>query len=342
MVIEEVRRARELRNKHSEHKPVILPIRVNLPKNFSLDYDLGSYLNPIQHQEWKSSDDTSVILEEILNLLSSGKVPTLEEPCGEVPTIVDLQENKIPATQLIPRRRVVSILAGLVCFIAVFYVVTNNHNAVKDINKCMTTNENNISNNISNIDKKYVDEQEEKYRNQGRTFFAEQEYKKVIEAYENSYTLAQENGNTQGLIESLYYLGHAYKALNQDTKAQECFEKGKEKLVNSKKYSGYFTQGQASFSDEQHKGYPTISGEEFDPDLLTAGHSKLPLGTIVRVTNSKTGDSVVVRINDNGPNPTTGLIINLSESAALEIQMKVEGIIPVTLEAADFLTELDT
>ena len=61
------------------------------------------------------------------------------------------------------------------------------------------------------------------------------------------------------------------------------------------------------------------------------------MGTMVRVKNLKTGDSVVVRINDNGPNPTTGLTINLSESAAQEIDMTTPRIIPAKLQAAKAL-----
>lgn len=45
----------------------------------------------------------------------------------------------------------------------------------------------------------------------------------------------------------------------------------------------------------------TANGEQFDPDGLTAAHRSLPFDTIVRLTNPKTGDTVLVRINDRGP-----------------------------------------
>ncbi|NET60793.1 MAG: toll/interleukin-1 receptor domain-containing protein, partial [Symploca sp. SIO2E6] len=80
MVTEEVRRARELREQRSEHKPVILPIRVNLPFDYLLNYDLRGYLIRIQQRQWHSSADTPVILQEILGLLSVGEVPTPTEP----------------------------------------------------------------------------------------------------------------------------------------------------------------------------------------------------------------------------------------------------------------------
>ncbi|MEH1928120.1 AAA-like domain-containing protein [Nostoc sp.] len=69
MVTEEVRRAKQLQDLRSEHKPVILPIRVNFPWSEPLNYDLRGYLNQIQQREWKSPADTSRILHEVLSLL---------------------------------------------------------------------------------------------------------------------------------------------------------------------------------------------------------------------------------------------------------------------------------
>ncbi|MCG8368279.1 MAG: AAA-like domain-containing protein [Pseudanabaenales cyanobacterium] len=72
MVIEEVRRARELRDSRPAKKPTILPIRVQFPISASLNYDLRGYLNPIQQREWRSPEDTAAILQEILSLLETG------------------------------------------------------------------------------------------------------------------------------------------------------------------------------------------------------------------------------------------------------------------------------
>jgi hypothetical protein len=89
MVTEEVRRARELRDRRSEHKPIILPIRVNFPIDSPLNYDLRGYLQRIQQREWKSSADTPVILQEILRLLSSGEAPAPVEPPQIAVPVVD-------------------------------------------------------------------------------------------------------------------------------------------------------------------------------------------------------------------------------------------------------------
>ncbi|BAZ53016.1 TIR protein [Nostoc sp. NIES-4103] len=73
MVTEEVRRAKQLQDLRSEHKPTILPIRVSFPWNQPLNYDLRGYLNQIQQREWKSSADTSRILHEVLSLLAGSE-----------------------------------------------------------------------------------------------------------------------------------------------------------------------------------------------------------------------------------------------------------------------------
>ncbi|MER3522465.1 MAG: septal ring lytic transglycosylase RlpA family lipoprotein [Thermus sp.] len=65
-------------------------------------------------------------------------------------------------------------------------------------------------------------------------------------------------------------------------------------------------------------GRKTASGEVYDMHALTAAHPSLPFGTRVRVTNLKTGKSVVVRINDRGPFGGR-YIIDLSYAAAKAI-----------------------
>jgi rare lipoprotein A len=62
----------------------------------------------------------------------------------------------------------------------------------------------------------------------------------------------------------------------------------------------------------------TASGEMMNPGAMTAAHKTLPLGSKVRVTNSRTGKSLVVRINDRGPF-VKGRIIDLSKGAATKL-----------------------
>jgi rare lipoprotein A len=68
----------------------------------------------------------------------------------------------------------------------------------------------------------------------------------------------------------------------------------------------------------------TASGEQMDPEELTAAHRSLPFGTRVLVQNLSNGRSVVVRINDRGPF-IGGRIIDLSKAAAESIGMVNSG-----------------
>jgi rare lipoprotein A (peptidoglycan hydrolase) len=90
-------------------------------------------------------------------------------------------------------------------------------------------------------------------------------------------------------------------------------------------------EGRASFYGEELAGNPTASGERFDPAKLTAAHRTLPLGSRVRVTNLRNGESVIVRINDRGPFHGNR-IIDLSEAAARRIGMLQRGTARVRLE----------
>jgi rare lipoprotein A len=61
---------------------------------------------------------------------------------------------------------------------------------------------------------------------------------------------------------------------------------------------------------------------------LTAAHRSLPFGTLVRVTNQRSGRSVVVRINDRGPF-VRGRVIDVTPAAAHALGFS--GLAPVTL-----------
>jgi rare lipoprotein A len=67
-----------------------------------------------------------------------------------------------------------------------------------------------------------------------------------------------------------------------------------------------------------YRGGRTASGEVTRASSLTAAHRTLPFGTLVRVTNQRTGRYVIVRINDRGPF-VRGRIIDLVPAAARAI-----------------------
>ena len=75
-------------------------------------------------------------------------------------------------------------------------------------------------------------------------------------------------------------------------------------------------------------GKLTANGERYNPNGLTAAHRTLPFGTVVQVTNVKTGKSVVVRINDRGPF-IRNRMIDLSFGAAKVVGLNRSGIAKV-------------
>lgn len=92
--------------------------------------------------------------------------------------------------------------------------------------------------------------------------------------------------------------------------------------------TGWFG-GVASWYGPDFNGRLTANGEVYDMYAMTAATSEfnttLPLGTRVRVVNSRNGRSVVVRITDRGPLPK-GRVIDLSYGAARRLGMVKNGI----------------
>lgn len=92
--------------------------------------------------------------------------------------------------------------------------------------------------------------------------------------------------------------------------------------------------GRASWYGKAHHGKLTASGERFDMNALTAAHRTLPFGTIVRVTDLKSGKSVNVKINDRGPF-RSDRIIDLSYEAAKRLGMVARGTARVEIKVVD-------
>ncbi len=70
IIIEKLRRIKEMRDCRQKPEPIVLPIRVNYPATIPLNHDLRSYINDTQLPEWKSPNETGMLLQEINNLLS--------------------------------------------------------------------------------------------------------------------------------------------------------------------------------------------------------------------------------------------------------------------------------
>ncbi|MGZ5087205.1 MAG: septal ring lytic transglycosylase RlpA family protein [Usitatibacter sp.] len=83
-------------------------------------------------------------------------------------------------------------------------------------------------------------------------------------------------------------------------------------------------RGIASWYGRKFHGQKTASGEPYDMFAMTAAHPTFPIPSYARVTNLKTGQWVVVRINDRGPFHSNR-VIDLSYAAAARIGLASAG-----------------
>jgi len=95
----------------------------------------------------------------------------------------------------------------------------------------------------------------------------------------------------------------------------------------------YINRGtmKASWYGPKFHGKMTANGEIYDQMAFTAAHKKLSFGTLLKVTNTKNGRSVIVRINDRGPY-IEGRDLDLSKGAAIELGMLRKGVARLKIE----------
>ena len=97
--------------------------------------------------------------------------------------------------------------------------------------------------------------------------------------------------------------------------------------------------GLATYYARGFEGLRTASGEIFRHAANIAAHPSWPLGTIARVTNLATGQSADVRIMDRGhfgASRKRGVIIDLSQSTARELDMIRAGVVKVSVEVIEW------
>jgi peptidoglycan lytic transglycosylase len=96
----------------------------------------------------------------------------------------------------------------------------------------------------------------------------------------------------------------------------------------------YSETGYASWYGAEFHNRKAANGEIYDMNESTAAHRTLPFGSRVRVTNLKTGESTIVRINDRGPF-VENRIIDLSVAAAKAVSIWRPGTAKVRLDVLD-------
>jgi rare lipoprotein A len=99
--------------------------------------------------------------------------------------------------------------------------------------------------------------------------------------------------------------------------------------------------GRASWYGPPYHNRVGSNGEVYNMHAMTAAHRTLPLGTIVRVTNLKTGHSALVRITDRGPF-IPGRMLDLSLAAARKLDVYLPGVAEVKMEVLQTPSPLET
>ncbi|MNU14524.1 RlpA-like protein precursor [compost metagenome] len=89
--------------------------------------------------------------------------------------------------------------------------------------------------------------------------------------------------------------------------------------------------GKASYYHPKFTGRKTATGEIFSNNKYTAACNQYPLGTYLKVTNTKNGRIVYVKVNDRIGHPQR--IIDLTHRAAADLNYVNSGLANVVIEA---------
>jgi rare lipoprotein A len=87
----------------------------------------------------------------------------------------------------------------------------------------------------------------------------------------------------------------------------------------------------ASWYGPHFHGKKTANGEYFNQMAFTAAHKKLRFGTLLRITNPRNNNSVIVRINDRGPY-IKGRELDLSKASASVLGLTEKGYLKVKVD----------
>ena len=99
--------------------------------------------------------------------------------------------------------------------------------------------------------------------------------------------------------------------------------------------------GLASWYGPPYHNRRGSNGEVYNMHAMTAAHRTYPLGSIVRVTNLKTGQVAVVRITDRGPF-IAGRVLDLSLAAAQKLDVYKPGVARVKVELMESSASTDS
>lgn len=99
--------------------------------------------------------------------------------------------------------------------------------------------------------------------------------------------------------------------------------------------------GYATWYTAPYKGRRAANGEVFDDDAMTAANRTLPMGSLVVVTNLKTGQSSAMRITDRGPF-VEDRMLDLTIASAKAVGVYRAGLVEVRMDVYQTPKPIDT
>ena len=89
--------------------------------------------------------------------------------------------------------------------------------------------------------------------------------------------------------------------------------------------------GTASWYGPPYNKRRGANGQIYDQDAMTAAHRTLPLNSLIRVTNMRTGQQAVLHVTDRGPF-VPGRVLDLSMASAKALGLYVAGTATVRID----------
>jgi rare lipoprotein A len=102
----------------------------------------------------------------------------------------------------------------------------------------------------------------------------------------------------------------------------------------------YSEEGVASWYGPPYNKRQGANGRVYDQNAMTAAHRTLPMGSLIVVTNEKTGQSAIVRVTDRGPF-VQGRTLDLSVASAKATGVYLPGVARVRVDVYETPRPMD-
>lgn len=102
----------------------------------------------------------------------------------------------------------------------------------------------------------------------------------------------------------------------------------------------YSEVGTASWYGPPYNRRRGANGQIFDQDAMTAAHRTLPMNSLLRVTNLRTGQSAIMRVTDRGPF-VPDRVLDLSVASARAVGVYLPGTAQVRIDVYEAPAPID-